>query len=273
MPSRYHPLYDGIWSHPKLAGAAFEEKGFFVFCFANSRVRPSGIYLMTDEQAAADTTLPIRRVREYMIHLDERRLIVRDAPWMFVRGYLARQPKGANLLSGVESDVSECSSRRVLRAFGLKYPKLNRWSADRLSTIDRPLQVVTEQSSTEQSITSPPSAPASESNGATGFEEFYQLYPRKKAPGAARRAWSTAMSKAAPADILAALTRQLEDFSRRPSDRVPYPATWLNGEQWRNEPDESSKDDDPDDPYKDWPRLYDCPQCGQAHETRACPNA
>lgn len=159
--ARYHPLYDGLWNDDKLEGAPFEEKGFFAFVFANHRQRPSGIYRMTDVQAAADTGLPVRKVHEYFAHLAERRLIVRDGAWIFVRGYFKRQPKGQNLLKGVESDVRECTSACVLRSFGERYPLLSRWSADGLATVGHPiigivpaeqlqLQSSTEQSSTEQ---------------------------------------------------------------------------------------------------------------------------
>lgn len=94
------------------------------------------------------------------------------------------------------------------------------------------------------------------------FAEFYGLYPRKAAPDAALRAWKTATKKASPDALIAALTRQLPEFARRPKDRVPYPATWLNGGQWHNEPSDKSSDD----PYRDWPHLYDCQQCGGVHD-------
>ena len=99
------------------------------------------------------------------------------------------------------------------------------------------------------------------------FQEFYGVFPRKKAPRAARRAWDAAIKKASPNDLLVALRRQLPEFARRPADRVPYPATWLNGEHWRNEPDEHATGD----PYADYPELFDCNRCGKAHPTRMCP--
>lgn len=86
---------------------------------------------------------------------------------------------------------------------------------------------------------SPPPSPTREPSRADGgFAEFYRLFPRKKAPRAAEKAYRAAVKRgASPAIILAALRTQLDDFSARPPDRVPYPATWLNGQQWLNEPD------------------------------------
>jgi hypothetical protein len=64
------------------------------------------------------------------------------------------------------------------------------------------------------------------------FVRFYEhAYPRKVARGAARRAWASAIRKADPGVILAAAERF------RPDPRyVPHPATWLNGERWRDDP-------------------------------------
>jgi hypothetical protein len=108
------------------------------------------------------------------------------------------------------------------------------------------------------------------SRGAKGpdpdFEKFYRLYPRKVAPAAARRAWNVAVKKAPAGVILAAIEKQAPELKRRPHDKIPYPATWLNGEHWRNEPDETATAD----PYKDFPTLFDCSKCGGVHAQREC---
>ena len=61
------------------------------------------------------------------------------------------------------------------------------------------------------------------------FDEFYRLYPRKVGKGQARRAWTTAIKKADPADIIAALKSYW--FSDEKTF-IAHPATWLNGERW-----------------------------------------
>lgn len=155
MASRYHPLFGGLWSSVHLEGLPFEAKGFFAYLCSNDRLRPSGIYRVTDAQLAVDTGLPIGRIRSYLQALVERDRIVRDGAWIFVQGYLKRQPRGDRLLKGAEADVMECTSEAILKAFGHKYPHLDRWSTDRLLTLTRPSAAngATEQSSTEQSST------------------------------------------------------------------------------------------------------------------------
>jgi hypothetical protein len=69
-----------------------------------------------------------------------------------------------------------------------------------------------------------------------GFAEFWAAYPRRTAKGHARKAWTTAITKAEPETIIKA-ARQYRDNPRRPQDPkfVPHPATWLNGERWTDE--------------------------------------
>lgn len=147
MASKFHPIYSGVWKDPRLEGAPFERKAFFAWLFSNDAVRPSGIYRVTDAQAAAETELSIARVRAHFADLAQRGRIIRDGAWVFVQGYLKRQPNGAALLNGARSDVDSCTSVSVLRAFGAKYPLYSRWSVDRLATIERPIN---ENWSTEQ---------------------------------------------------------------------------------------------------------------------------
>lgn len=72
------------------------------------------------------------------------------------------------------------------------------------------------------------------------FSEFYDAYPRKRARGQALKAYRSALKKATPAIILEGLERALPEFSGRSPDKIPYPASWLNGEGWLDESDPSS---------------------------------
>lgn len=68
------------------------------------------------------------------------------------------------------------------------------------------------------------------------FLEFWSIYPLKKAKGAARRAWQTAIRKADSDEILTGV----ELFAKQQAMKgtlefVKHPATWLNGECWADE--------------------------------------
>jgi hypothetical protein len=67
------------------------------------------------------------------------------------------------------------------------------------------------------------------------FEAFWEIYPRKVARGAALKAWRAKKCEDFAADVLAALERQAAEL-RAKGEYCPYPATWLNGERWKDVP-------------------------------------
>lgn len=78
-----------------------------------------------------------------------------------------------------------------------------------------------------------PGPPAETDNG---FDEWYALYPRKKDPGLARKAYATALKKTDRATLLAALKAQLPSMRAVSEKRfVKHPTSWLNAEGWSNE--------------------------------------
>lgn len=72
------------------------------------------------------------------------------------------------------------------------------------------------------------------------FVAFWSAYPRKIDKGHARQAFAKATDKASPEAIIAAAKAftKLVRAERRPVDKIPHPATWLNGERWADEPDQ-----------------------------------
>lgn len=68
------------------------------------------------------------------------------------------------------------------------------------------------------------------------FNEFYKEYPRKIDPGAAKRAFKSALTRANFEDILAGAIRYANDPNLPATRYVKHPATWLNADAWENEP-------------------------------------
>ena len=70
-----------------------------------------------------------------------------------------------------------------------------------------------------------------------GFDDWWATYPRKTSKQAARRAYAAAVrGGTSPATLLAGLKAALPDLTDREARFVPYPATWLNGGAWEDEP-------------------------------------
>lgn len=76
-----------------------------------------------------------------------------------------------------------------------------------------------------------------ESNGHSpddGFDNWYQTYPLKKGRGQAIRAFKTARQKTDLQTLIAGSIKYRDDPKRKP-DYTKYPATWLNGECWKDQ--------------------------------------
>lgn len=71
-----------------------------------------------------------------------------------------------------------------------------------------------------------------------GFDEFWQVYPRKQGKGQARKAWRKIKpSQDLKERILWAVEqqKQSEQWQKEGGTYIPLPATWLNQERWDDE--------------------------------------
>lgn len=73
-------------------------------------------------------------------------------------------------------------------------------------------------------------------HGASWFDEFWALYPRKVAKASALKAWKKAATSEAIKDqIMAGLRQQLLTLREKDRQFIPHAATWLNGRRWEDE--------------------------------------
>lgn len=82
------------------------------------------------------------------------------------------------------------------------------------------------------------------------FEQFWAAYPKKRSKECARRAWKRLDPDLPLCRIMsAALERDKSshDWQREGGKYIPYPATWLNGHRWEDEPDVPPPSVDPAD--------------------------
>ena len=66
------------------------------------------------------------------------------------------------------------------------------------------------------------------------FNEFWDIYPVKKAKGKAQDAYTKALKKATHAEIMKGVKKYSKDPHRDPNFTA-HPATWLNQERWLDE--------------------------------------
>jgi hypothetical protein len=67
------------------------------------------------------------------------------------------------------------------------------------------------------------------------FEEWWKIYPRKVAKGAARKAYASALKKATAEQLKAGAGRYAAERAGQDERYTKHPATWLNGECWADE--------------------------------------
>jgi hypothetical protein len=67
------------------------------------------------------------------------------------------------------------------------------------------------------------------------FDRFWAIYPDRKAKPKARQAWDKAIKKTDPEVIIVGVGRYIADL-RQTGYAAAYPATWLNGRRWEDEP-------------------------------------
>lgn len=69
-----------------------------------------------------------------------------------------------------------------------------------------------------------------------GFEEVWNIYPRRQAKTEALKAYRKALKVSSAADILDGVRRFARDPYLPPKQFVPMPATWFNQERWNDGP-------------------------------------
>jgi len=78
------------------------------------------------------------------------------------------------------------------------------------------------------------------------FDEFWQAFPKKKSKGQAKKAWDKLRKekKLPPLPTMLqaiAAAKAGHDWQKDGGKYIPYPATWLNGERWEDEPTQVAK--------------------------------
>jgi hypothetical protein len=70
------------------------------------------------------------------------------------------------------------------------------------------------------------------------FRAWYAAYPRKRSPGDAWKAWQAIAERPPLAEMLAALDwqKRLDQWTRDAGRWIPYPATYLRGRAWEDDP-------------------------------------
>ena len=80
------------------------------------------------------------------------------------------------------------------------------------------------------------------------FDEWYEIYPRKKARGFAKKAYRSARTKIDKVTLYnkAEELKALVEVKHKEIKYIPYPASWLNGECWTDPEEKISNNQEPE---------------------------
>lgn len=70
------------------------------------------------------------------------------------------------------------------------------------------------------------------------FDDFWKAYPKKMAKGHAKKAWGKAIKSEQAQTIIDATAVYAKAQEGKDKQFIPYPASWLNAERWKDEPEE-----------------------------------
>lgn len=82
------------------------------------------------------------------------------------------------------------------------------------------------------------------------FSQFWEIYPKKKAREAARRAFFRLAQQGLASKIIDGLRLQLPELMHRDPTYRPYPATWLNSWRWEDQADQPAVSNEVE--YRKW---------------------
>src|SRR5262252_3130768 len=163
-------------------------------------------------------------------------LLVQAGVWVVVPGgyqlhdFDKYQPTKAEVLAERERSRTRQAKRRHGGSHGVTPPESRRNS---VGPVPVPVPVPGSVPVPQETLSLASLACAS----TTEFDEFWKAYPRHVDKQKARKAWAKLRPPPLKA-ILDALAwqRALPDWRKEHGDFVPYPATYLNGRRWEDEP-------------------------------------
>lgn len=194
------------------------------------------------ETLADESRCSVPTIKRHIKALEERGLIVRGDQSQVSNYPKYRRPVVWDLNLKLRRDnekatyQSDTSHNRGINGDKVGYqPRQSEVS----TATDRGITVDTDNHPSTTHTTSP--EPSShERPEVDRFEEFYEVYDRKKKLPDAERAWKKAIKKADPQEIINAAQKFItaQKAANKHPQFTPYPATWLNAESWNDEIDE-----------------------------------
>ncbi len=223
--ANYRPVKTSFWDDEYVLELKPDEKLMYLFLITNSNTKLCGIYKLSIGYAYRMTSISKSRVVEIIQKFIRDHKINYVQDWVYVKNCAKHQSASPTIKIGIERELKEIPLEIKETLYGM----------DTISVgIDKPILKL--------ELELKPDSKESCYMCMEDFEEFWKVYPKKKARKNAEKKFLTLTHELLP-KIIAAIEKQRSsfDWQKEKGKYIPFPSTWLNGERWKDEEVESTQ--------------------------------
>jgi hypothetical protein len=235
----YRGIYSALPDDPDFQRLAPDARLTLLVARLCSQAGPAAIFRYYPALLCAQTGLTARRLESALGELERGLWIYREGVIIWIRNGLRHDPcthlANANHKKSVVRWLKSLPRLKIVLTFcdyySLPYPFDSPSNGLRIGSETKD----SESDTDTESDTEPPSIPPKGDDALLGFEEFWRAYPNHKARAAAEKAWCKCRPPLVAVLVAIKQQRASPDWTKEHGRFVPYPATWLNGQRWRDE--------------------------------------
>jgi hypothetical protein len=246
----YRTIDCATWDDPWFAELDPQAKLLFLYFLTNRRSTAAGCFEITMRAIAFETGMAVSDVQWHLEALKGRIEWFPEHQVIFVRNFYRHQcanSNRANFQSSALKVLVEMPAE-VRASVAHVYPELQVPEATHPQPIPNPSPTLGDKEEVEVEeeveVTETVEGEGARANARTravpirnssGFDRFYDRYPRKTGRKDAESAWKRINpSEELAAEIIGAVERQ-KGWEQWQSGVIPHPATFLNRERWKDE--------------------------------------
>lgn len=237
----YRSVQVSFWTDAKIAeDFTLDDRYFYLYLFTNPHTNLCGCYELIVRQAACETALTVDKVKSLIDRLSNIHKVIKfckeTREVLLINWHKYNWTSSPKFTSALKKEIEL-----------VKCPEFKQYlSATMNGDIVSDIAAYGIDSNTDTD--SKPSAKSKPDVLTTKrFEQFWEIYPKKTAKGAAKKAWDRINPNAELFDKIMSAVRNNIDHNRQwqkdNGQYIPNPSTWLNQERWDDDLSSISQDD------------------------------
>ena len=229
----------GFWTDNKVVDMfSPEDKLFFLYLLTNPHTTQLGVYPINKRVMAFELGYSLEAVCVLIDRFQNKYKLIRyseETGEVAIKNYLRHSiVKGGKPVEDLL--VKEISRVKDKGLLSYVYQGIHT-DENLIPTVNKILSLLNKNNDNDNEVTSHVTSNVTYHVTSEDFGRFWEVYPKKKGKGDAEKAFRKAN---VDVDVLInAVNRQKqsEDWLKEDGRFIPYPATWINGRRWEDEPD------------------------------------